>query len=247
MSAIPAFPEQSHYEVCIENGKALCRQLASFERTDVTKCPALESLYHLETGYLRVRDQTFEKQLHELNVSSSFTYVDVKNTPGQMDIPYSNWYNPKAIMARENFRARDTYSNSQRLYASEVLWQSFLSAHGDPHKLSTIIRHSVINASSRTAIWHAARKSSCTDDGTKGYKVYTKWNDGFYAILGSQNGANSMRILLDHKAKIGYRTVEKVVVLPCHDEDDEELARTFVLILSDRRQRPSMIPRPKKK
>lgn len=62
MPAIPAFLEQSHYKVCIENGKALCRQLASFERTNVTKYPILESLDHLEIGYLQVRDQTFEKQ-----------------------------------------------------------------------------------------------------------------------------------------------------------------------------------------
>jgi hypothetical protein len=36
--------------------------------------------------------------------------------------------------------------------------------------------------------------------GPKGYKVYTELDDGYYVILGSQDGAGTMRILLDHKA-----------------------------------------------
>ena len=64
----------------------------------------------------------------------------------------------------------------------------------------------------------------------QGYKVYTELDDRYYAILGSQNGASTMRILLDHKAQIGFRTVEKIILFECRnvgDEKNEDLARNF--------------------
>ena len=121
--------------------------------------------------------------------------------------------------------------------------------------LRLIARHCVVNASTRTAIWQAARLSTCASEGSKGRKVYTSLDDGFYAILGSANGASTMRMLLDHKSKIGYRTIERIEVLGCErPEQVHEFyhARTVLILLSDRRWKsyidyanlPSKIPRP---
>lgn len=161
------------------------------------------------------------------------------------------------IVAGENYKHRDENPEDQRIFPSEALWQSFLLARGQrpsfrkPMRLCAVVRSNVVNASSRTAIWHAARRSTSSNEGPKGYKVYTELDDGFNAILGSQNGASTMRLLLDHKAPIGFRTVEKIAVFECRnagDEEIEDLARNFAVILSDPRRKgyrtiPSRIPR----
>lgn len=67
----------------------------------------------------------------------------------------------------------------------------------DPSSLRIIARTAVINLSARRAIWYAARRStSLVEDPSTGYAVYTKEDDGFYAILGSVNGASSMCLLI---------------------------------------------------
>jgi hypothetical protein len=116
----------------------------------------------------------------------------------------------------------------------------------DPSSLRIIARTAVINLSARRAIWYAARRStSLVKDPSTGYAVYTKEDDGFYAILGSTNGASSMRLLIDHKAELGNRTVERIVVvggLPgtrngaaLDLRDDFTRSRSFFLVLSERR------------
>ena len=55
-------------------------------------------------------------------------------------------------------------------------------------------------------------------------------------MLGSILGAQMLRILLDHKAAIGYRVVEQVVVLAAREEADTEefgKQRSFLIVLSD--------------
>ena len=57
-------------------------------------------------------------------------------------------------------------------------------------------------------------------------------------LLGSINGASTMTILLDHKAEIGFRTVEKVVVFAENKTEHVERfgkLRSFMIVLSDRR------------
>lgn len=84
----------------------------------------------------------------------------------------------------------------------------------DPSSLRIIARTVVINLSARRAIWYAARRStSLVEHPSTGYAIYTKEDDGFYTILGSTNGASSMRLLIDHKAALGNRTVEKIIVV----------------------------------
>ena len=118
-----------------------------------------------------------------------------------------------------NFKAYDLNPRSQRLWPSEAVWQSWILAGDrlpsfDPSSLRIIARTVVINLSARRAIWYAARRStSLVEDPSTGYAIYTKEDDGFYAILGSTNGASSMRLLIDHKAELGDRTVERIIVV----------------------------------
>ena len=73
-----------------------------------------------------------------------------------------------------------------------------------------------------------------------GYREYLPLDEGFFALLGSVNGSNTMRMLVDHKRHVGHKTVEKMVVLPCAhgaaDVDDFKKQRSFVLVLSNKRK-----------
>ena len=57
-------------------------------------------------------------------------------------------------------------------------------------------------------IWHAAKFSTSTREGPHHYREYTELDQGYHAILGSVNGASTMRMLLDHKAQL--RAVAKI-------------------------------------
>ena len=47
----------------------------------------------------------------------------------------------------------------------------------------------------------------------RGHVEYSPLDNGFYALLGSPNGKTIMRMLLDHKSHIGYKTVERIVLV----------------------------------
>jgi hypothetical protein len=88
-------------------------------------------------------------------------------------------------------------------------------------------------------------RSSLVEHPLTGYAIYTKNGDGFYAILGSANGASSMRLLIDHKTELGNQTVEKIVAVrgipgtrnrvALDLRDDFTRSRPFFLVLSERR------------
>lgn len=73
----------------------------------------------------------------------------------------------------------------------------------------------------------------------RGQVEYTEGTDGFFAILGSPNGACSMRTLIDHKSDIHYRSVERVLVVGESDEsknlDKVGSSRTFIIFLGGER------------
>ena len=62
---------------------------------------------------------------------------------------------------------------------------------------------------------------------------YTDADEGFYALLGSIDGACSMRMLIDRKESFGFRTVERVVILRA--EGDVIPSPTFMILLSSKR------------
>ena len=133
---------------------------------------------------------------------------------------------------------------NRSLWPSEIFWQCYEFACKTKEEHSTsnlklVIRNCVVNESSRIAIWQAARMSTTAAEGPNGYRIYTNIDDGFFAILGSPNGASTLRMLIDHKEQIKYRTAKRIVVFGCRDIEDVEddmKSRTYMLALSDARK-----------
>ena len=99
--------------------------------------------------------------------------------------------------------------------------------------LKAIVRFHVVNDMTKVIIWKAMQSSTSTKEGLNFYREYTEIDDGYYAILGSPNGASTMRILNDHTAAIDNRTVERVIVLADKTVSPEEpQSRSFLLILT---------------
>jgi hypothetical protein len=70
-----------------------------------------------------------------------------------------------------------------------------------------------------------------------------EFDQGYHAILGTPNGASTMRMLADHRQALGYRIVERVVVLGKEEMTMEKPeSRSFLIILAPRRTPPTRIP-----
>ena len=169
------------------------------------------------------------------------------------DAAYCNHIDSKSgvMICNENFKNRDKNASEKRLWPSEILWQSWTTVARTqgfrPGDLKVIVRSWIVNEPTQRMIWQAAKLSTCSMRGPKDHKEYTEWDQGYYAILGSVNGASCMRMLLDHKAAMGFRTIERVLVLGKLDAQlgvEEPQARSVVFLLSSRRTPPTGIPRP---
>lgn len=216
--------EKSNSVYCesIEKGIRLHQQLETFDFSNVLTFGRLEDHYSLQANNLRAPDN-IRTVLREWNVGTEiFRYVDVRNLGDTIrsDAIYSNHFNRKegAIVHIENDKSRDKTSTEHRLWPSEVAWQSYwmvekvdgVRCRGRASNLRMIVRYCVVNEPTRNAVWQAARLSTCADQQQPdlSFRVYTALDNGFYAILGSANGASTTRMLLDHKAEIGYRTID---------------------------------------
>ena len=141
-------------------------------------------------------------------------------------------------MCNENFKERD--SDPSSLWPSEAIWQSFTMIadreQSNPSDLRHIIRNNVINECTRMVIWQAARADATFVNREDGHREYLPFDEGFFALLGSVNGSSTMRMLLDHKAHLGFMTIEKIVVFPCKpaDVNNFEKSRSFMLVLSNK-------------
>lgn len=95
----------------------------------------------------------------------------------------------------------------------------------------------VLNDESRVIVWHAAKTSTLKTEGAQFYREYTHNDEGFWAILGSPNGASTLRMMANHKHELGGRTVEKIIVSERDDIKKLETpnSRTFVVLLTERR------------
>ena len=177
---------------------------------------------------------------------TSLTFVDVrsKGSSRGSDIFYSNWFSGKdgVIVCHENDRRMD--SDPPCMWPSEIIWQSFVMVADDeqtsPSDLRCIVRHSVKNHFTRMVIWQAARENANSPMHDNGYREYLPLDEGFFALLGSVNGASTMRMLLDHKVHIGHKTIQKIVVFGflnnAADVDDFAKHRSFMLVLSNKRK-----------
>lgn len=105
-----------------------------------------------------------------------------------------------------------------------------------------------MNTPTKKVVCEVARSSTCTRLGPDGYTEYTELDNGFFAILGSVLGTSTMHMLIDQRSQIGYRTVEKVIMFGYRKAGatvEYEKSRTVMIMLSDPRQKPTKIARPK--
>ena len=239
------------YLRCKVKGRMLYSRLCSFDPTDCeNKAPGLTSRYKVEERPMRRLDKAQERMGLWGVDPKNFSYLEVRNklTPDRSDAIYTNRSNGRdgTLIHIGSYKGEDQNPEALRLFPSEVAWRSWLSAAArdetSPSSLRFIVRDSIKNKATRMVIWHSARWSNCSESDSKGYRVYTKYHSGFFALLGSINGASTMRMLLDHKAEIGFRTVDRMVVF-AEDEDDHTTQfgklRSFMIVLSDPRMAPA--------
>jgi hypothetical protein len=121
-----------------------------------------------------------------------------------------------------------------------VLWQCWKSKALEAEKrasdLCAVVRLCIINDASQIAIWQASQHSSFSRIDKHNQVKYTSQDNGFYAILGSPNGANTMRMLRDHRTELGHRVVDLTMEMP--------ETRSMVILLSDHQIPPARIPIP---
>ncbi|KAL8856142.1 MAG: hypothetical protein Q9178_007267 [Gyalolechia marmorata] len=232
------------YDAARKTGENLLSQLDNGEPSTTSGRP-VKSLYEVELNPLRAATaQNVNTTLAGCGISTSnMVYVEVRPS-GQphVDAVYSNWMDGRngVLVCNENFKDRDKNPNGQKLYPSEILWQSWAMAAIDQGSLASdlraIVRLRIINKEAKRIIWYAGQTSSSTRKGPKNYREYTELDHGFHAILGTANGASTLRMLLDHKQDAGWRTVEKVIVLESEKAElTEKDSRSILILLTDRR------------
>ena len=205
----------------------------------------LNHLYYLQSDYINVPDDIRE-DLTNWNVNlDGVHFVDVC-TPSRRnwDVAYS--YHISActglLLVNQASKDHDVNPSKRRLKPSEVAWQWFLlGAERDrvrPARLQCIVLYHIVNFDTKKVIYETIRSSTSTFEKDFGYKEYTDLDDGFYALLGSVLGKSMMQMLLDHKAEMGYRSVDRVILLGKRGIDPAEqwdLARNFLIVFSEPR------------
>ncbi|EDU48901.1 predicted protein [Pyrenophora tritici-repentis Pt-1C-BFP] len=222
------------YEVAITNGSRLRHELASFG--DQPPLPASLALrgYQTISGSLRSNAQNaVRSMIASCGISfTNATYVEVcsAGVEKEFDAAYTNWFDPShgVIM----------------LWSSELLWQSWknmaLEAGRMASHLVAVVRLTIVNEASQITIRQASKHSSSSRSKGDNQVDYTSLDNGYYAILGTPNGANTMRMFHDHRTELGHRIVEKIVVFGKKGpEMDKPEVRSMVIILSDSRSPPS--------
>jgi len=76
-----------------------------------------------------------------------------------------------------------------------------------------------------------------------GHIEYNFLDPGFYAILGTPNGASTVRMMADHKVELKYRLIDKIVIV-----GDKSLkfsnAETCTMVIFLERERTTPVPSP---
>ena len=100
-----------------------------------------------------------------------------------------------------------------------------------------------MNNDTQDAIFEARTVSTSMREEANGHVEYSFLDPGFYAILGTPNGASIVRMMADHKVELRYRLIDKIAVV-----GDEKLqftkaeSRTMVIFLE--RERITPVPSP---
>ena len=249
-----------YIEAC-KSGRALFRQLDSLSLhiAPKSKITTFREEYLLDSDLVRSNVQdTVHRALAGAGISASnLRYVEVSSRKGRRrdkETAYINYIDGHngVVLTTEMFKVNDQNSPDKQLWASEVIWQSWFHLAKIEERaascLQTIGQYFVTNEETSQIIWESLQFSAATREGpTTGHVEYTPLDNGFYALLGSPNGKAMMRMLSDHKSHIGYKTVERIVLVG--DDSlvlDEPETRTFLLVLSNQRRPLTGIAGPSK-
>lgn len=198
------FPS-AEYLAAVDNGKALIERL-NFVRADKPAARSLEHTYKLEEDKLsRNTPKEVKDALAKFGIG--FGYVEfVSAMPWALEEEepiYTNWFDPNngVVVANLNDKSKDMSAEEDKIFPSEILWQSWCrvaNRNSVPvSNLRAIVRYFIINDASKRVIKDVMDHSFSSRD-VEDHLEYTKFDDGFFALLGSVNGASSMWMLLDH-------------------------------------------------
>ena len=132
-----------------------------------------------------------------------FGYVEfVSAVPSALreeDTIYTNWFDPRngVVIANLNDKTKDFSAEEDKIFPSEILWQRWcLVANRNSvlfSNLRAIVRYFVANKPSQRVIKDVLNHSSSSQD-VEDYVEYTELDNGFFAVLGSVNGASSTEV-----------------------------------------------------
>lgn len=236
-------PQSAEYLTACDKGRSFVDALNSPEAANPV-FPSLDSSYLLEEDELW-RNVPKEMTAALAHFGIGFDHAEyVAAVPKVMegeDPIYLNWFDPNngVVIANMDDKRTDISPDDERLFPSEIIWQSWCRVtHRQSipvSNLRVIVRLVVVNEASKKVIEETLLHSTCTREETTHFE-YTEADQGFYALLGSINGASSMRMLIDHKEALGFRTVERVVVLGTGNTAENNIpSRTFMILLSSKR------------
>ncbi|KAL8725069.1 MAG: hypothetical protein Q9181_006554 [Wetmoreana brouardii] len=211
---IPPKEYEGNSEVCKSPELWVNATLAAAEKYGYDNVP--ETWESIRRVQAKLRGEDFRKLEHlpfsegrGVTVQSDrMRYVDV-STHNSDDVAYQNYgdSNSGLLVCIDNDKEKSGVSKLAGWLAIVKQQQS------TPSSLRTILRSLVINEATQRVIWEASRRSTFTREGPDNHRQYTEDDEGFFAILGSINGANTMRMLRDHHAAVGYRTVSRVMII----------------------------------
>lgn len=234
------------YLHAIRKGRELFRELKSF-RVRPSSDQLLTALYKVETGHKDgPQEISTELAFWKINIEK-LLWIDVTSRgKNSTDTAYSHHVKARngLLLTSEVDKDRDMNKPASQLKPSEVAWQSFVlgaAVDGVPSsRIRCLVMHCIVNENTKDVIFETSRTSSSTLRKTNNHKEYTNVDERFYALLGSVLGKSAVHMLLDHKSEIGYRLVERVVLLGREDLVPGlqwEQARTLFIILSEPRPR----------
>ena len=203
----------------------------------------LQSLYRVESGSIQSEKAVPDGLVREYVKVPRMKWVDISSpNTKDPDLAYSHHVSHDAglLLVNEIHKDCDKSRPGQRFNPSEMAWQSsLLGIEQDGVQLSTlrcIVVSHIVNDNTKNGISETTRVSTSTLSKEHGHKEFTEVDDGFYALLGSVLGKMAMHMLLDHKAEMRYRSVDRLVLVVKKNLDPSN-ARSFVILLSDPRPR----------
>ena len=177
------------YLAACDKGRSLVDKLNSSEATNPA-FPSLDSSYLLEENKLRRHvPQEMTDALAQFGIVEYVEAVPVVMKGA--DPIYLNWFDARngVVIANMNDKPKDKAPDDERLFPSEIIWQSWCRvAHRQSipvSNLRVIVRLVVVNDASRRVIKETLLHSSCTREESTHFE-YTDGVPGLLCVAGKR-------------------------------------------------------------